>query len=66
MEHLWTLSWPFPLCTSRWHSLLSDPSVAGLDGGGKPQWGYLYRAFQGYKTGRRGCRIVKQPPGDRG
>ena len=27
--------------------------------GGKPQWGYFYRAFQGYKTGRRGSRIVK-------
>lgn len=27
--------------------------------GGKPQWGYFYREFQGYKTGRRGSRIVK-------
>lgn len=27
--------------------------------GGKPQWGYFYRAFQGYKTGRKRSRIVK-------
>lgn len=49
--------WRFPLGLH----INSDPDHCHIlpCAGGKPQWGYFYRAFQGYKTGRRGSRIVK-------
>lgn len=51
-----------PYVDSPWVCILiltPDHSYILSCAGGKPQWGYFCRAFQGYKTGRRGNRIVK-------